>query len=334
MFRWWPRKRWWLLLGMVVATACAIAMAQTLPANSSVNSTEQSLYDASEYLYFPEDWPETVPVDSLGGGPAAAPEPSWSAGGDRGGSLDVQPILLDVKQYRVRKGDTMSGIAYRFGLSLDTVASLNRSAGVGVHRLAIDELIMIPNQDGIFLPVTDLDRQCQDHGVLPEAVLRTNGITRAELELPVELFFPGVQHSGHELSLAIGTAFRLPARGWISSRFGPRRDPFTGAWRQHRGIDIAAPTGTPVFATQGGRVAAVGSGAQLGKYIILTHFGGYSSVYAHLSRIYVSRGERVSSGETIGAMGSTGRSTGPHLHFELRRGNIHVNPADWIPGLR
>ena len=319
-------------LWIVAATACAVAVA--LAPTTPVGSAPDPLYDATEYLYFPEDWSATIPVDSLGVARAVSSDPSWPAGGDRGGSLDVAPIVLDVKQYRVRKGDTLSGIAQRFGLSLDTVASLNRSAGVGVHRLDIDESIKIPNQDGIFLPVTDLDRQCQEHGVLPETVLRTNGITRAELEPSAELFFPGVQHSGHELSLAIGTAFRRPVRGWVSSRFGPRRDPFTGAWRQHRGVDIAAPHGTRVVATQAGRVAAVGSGAQLGKYIIVTHFGGYSSVYAHLSRIYVSRGERISGGETIGALGSTGRSTGPHLHFELRRGNIHVDPADWIPGLR
>ena len=305
-------------------------MVPTAPAGS----TAEPLYDPTEYLYFPDGWSETIQVDSLRGAPAEFSDRSWPEGGDRGGGLDVEPIVLDVKQYRVRKGDTLSGIAHRFGLSLDTVASLNRSAGVGVHRVDVDELIKVPNQDGIFLPVTDLDRQCQEHGVLPETVLRTNGITRAELEPSVELFFPGVQHSGHELSLAIGTAFRRPVRGWVSSRFGPRRDPFTGAWRQHRGVDIAAPHGTRVVATQDGRVAAAGSGAQLGKYVIVTHFGGYSSVYAHLSRIYVSRGERVSGGETIGALGSTGRSTGPHLHFELRRGNIHVNPADWIPSLR
>ena len=328
---WRPRKRW-LSLWLVAATACAVAVAM-LPTRPAA-PTRGSLYDATEYLYFPEDWSETIQVDSLGGAPEVSPDQSWSEGGDRGGSLDVEPMLLDVKQYRVRRGDTLSGIAHGFGLSLDTVASMNRSAGVGVHRLDIDELIQIPNQDGIFLTVTDLDQQCREQGLLPEAVLRANGITRAELQPPVELFFPGVQHSGHELSLAIGTAFRLPARGWISSRFGPRRDPFTGAWRQHRGVDIAAPSGTRVFATQGGRVAAVGSGGQLGRYVILTHFDGYSSVYAHLSRIYVARGERVGSGEAIGAVGSTGRSTGPHLHFELRRGNIHVDPSDWIPGLR
>ena len=81
-------------------------------------------------------------------------------------------------------------------------------------------------------------------------------------------------------------------------------------------------------------MAAVGSSGVLGNYIIVAHFAGYSTLYAHLSRIYVARGEGVSGGATIAAIGSTGRSTGPHLHFELRRGQLHLNPADFIPGLR
>ena len=291
--------------------------------------------DAQEYLYYPREWPQILAIGSLTEAAGQLAERSSAGAGGHGGGMDVAPMVLDIKQYRVRRGDTMSGIADRFGLSLDTVASLNRTAGMGVHRLDIGELIKVPNQDGIFLTVTDLDTLCQEHGVLPDAVLRTNDVTRDQLSASMELFFPGVQHSGRELSLATGTAFQRPARGgWVSSRFGPRKDPFGGGWRQHRGVDIAAPHGTRVYSVQDGRVAAVGSNGVLGKYIIVAHFAGYSSLYAHLSRIYVSRGEGVSGGETIGAIGSTGRSTGPHLHFELRRGQLHLNPAEFIPGLR
>ena len=295
----------------------------------------EPLYDRQAYLYYPDEWMQTLAIESLNEVAGQYAERSPAQPGGHGGGLDVAPMVLDIKQYRVRRGDTMSGIAQRFGLSLDTVASLNRTAGMGVHRLDIGEMIRVPNQDGIYLPVTDLDELCREHGVLPDAVLRTNDVTRDQLTPSMELFFPGVQHSGRELSLAIGTAFQRPARaGWVSSRFGPRRDPFSGAWRQHRGVDIAAPHGTRVYSVQDGRVAAVGSNAVLGKYIIVAHFAGYSSLYAHLSRVYVARGEGVSGGETIGAIGSTGRSTGPHLHFELRRGQLHLNPADYIPRLR
>ena len=328
-----PRKRAssapWAAVGSVVAAALVLALV-ALPRPAA-----EPLYAQQEYLYYPSEWLQTLAIESLNEAAGQSAERASAAAGGHGGGLDVAPMILDIKQYRVRRGDTMSGIAHRFGLSLDTVASLNRTAGMGVHRLDIGEMIRVPNQDGIYLTVSDLDEVCRERGVLPDAVLRTNDITREELTPAMELFFPGVQHSGRELSLAIGTAFGRPARtGWVSSRFGPRKDPFTGAWRQHRGVDIAAPHGTRVYSVQDGRVAAVGSNGVLGKYIIVAHFAGYSSLYAHLSRIYVARGEGVSGGEAIGAIGSTGRSTGPHLHFELRRGQLHLNPADLIPGLR
>lgn len=328
-----PHKRTarapWAAVGAVLAAALVMALV-ALPRPAA-----EPLYDQQEYLYYPDEWLQTLAIESLNEAVGQSAERLSGAAGGHGGGLDVAPMILDIKQYRVRRGDTMSGIAHRFGLSLDTVASLNRTAGMGVHRLDIGEMIKVPNQDGIYLTVTDLDEVCRERGVLPDAVLRTNDITREELTPSMELFFPGVQHSGRELSLAIGTAFGRPARtGWVSSPFGPRRDPFSGRWRQHRGVDIAAPHGTRVYSVQDGRVAAVGSNGVLGKYIIVAHFAGYSSLYAHLSRIYVARGEGVSGGEAIGAIGSTGRSTGPHLHFELRRGQLHLNPADLIPGLR
>ena len=301
-----------------------------------IGSTRAALYDEQEYLHYPGDWLETIQIDLSRLAPVPSAPARTADGGDLGGGMEPEPLPLDIKQYRVRPGDNLSVIAVRFGLSLDTVASLNRTAGVGVHLLSVGELIRVPNQDGIYLAVgDDLNALSLHHGVLPETVLRTNGVTRAALSPSTELFFPGVQHSGRELTLTIGAAFARPANGWVSSGFGARTDPFTGRRSFHRGVDIAAPRGTPVRATQGGRVAAVGRGAVLGNYIIVSHFlAGYSSLYGHLDRIYVSRGETVHRGERVGRVGSTGRSTGPHLHFEIRRGNIQVNPAQLIPGLR
>jgi murein DD-endopeptidase MepM/ murein hydrolase activator NlpD len=342
----WARKRLlhvrWITAAAVCCVAALLVPALLNPGVLAPAGLEMLMApaavpepDTQEYLYYPREWPRILAIDSLTEAAGQSAQLLSAGAGGHGGGMDVAPMVLDIKQYRVRRGDTMSGIAHQFGLSLDTVASLNRTAGMGVHRLDIGELIKVPNQDGIYIAVTDLDAQSQEHGVLPDAVLRTNNITRDMLSASVELFFPGVQHSGRELSLATGTAFQRPARaGWVSSRFGPRKDPFGGGWRQHRGVDIAAPHGTRVYSVQDGRVAAVGSNGVLGKYIIVSHFAGYSSLYAHLSRIFVSRGEGVSGGETIGAIGSTGRSTGPHLHFELRRGQLHLNPADFIPGLR
>ncbi len=249
-----------------------------------------------------------------------------------GGSTAILP--LDIKFYTAKKGDTLSGIAERFGLDLDTIASLNREWGSGVHLVSIGEEIKIPNQDGIFLSLQGgIDQFCAQKGVLAEAVLLVNRKSREEIKPGMELFLPGVQHTGVERSVAIGAAFLKPVRGWISSGFGYRRDPFSGGISFHRGLDIAAYIGAPVRASMDGRVVLVGDNSVFGKFILITHQVGYSSFYGHLNRVLVGRGEVVRRGQKIGSVGNTGRSTGPHLHFEVRRNGIALYCSGLISGI-
>lgn len=118
----------------------------------------------------------------------------------------------------------------------------------------------------------------------------------------------------------------MPVSGRISSPFGARRHPLLGFLRMHKGLDIAAPHGTPVRAMMDGVVAAAGRAGGYGNLIKLGHGRTYQSMYGHLSRIAVRPGERVSRGEIIGYVGSTGLSTGPHLHFEVLKNGRAVNP--------
>jgi murein DD-endopeptidase MepM/ murein hydrolase activator NlpD len=115
----------------------------------------------------------------------------------------------------------------------------------------------------------------------------------------------------------------------ISSGFGMRRHPILGYSRMHRGVDFAAPTGTPVYAAGDGTVAFAGWRGDYGRTVILRHSGGISTLYAHLSTIPggIRAGARVRQGQVIGRVGSTGMSTGPHLHYEVHRNNVAVNPA-------
>ncbi|WP_439577093.1 M23 family metallopeptidase [Elioraea sp.] len=115
----------------------------------------------------------------------------------------------------------------------------------------------------------------------------------------------------------------------ISSGFGMRRHPILGYSRMHRGVDFAAPTGTPVYAAGEGSVAFAGWRGNYGRTVILRHSGGISTLYAHLSSIpaAIRPGARVRQGQVIGRVGSTGMSTGPHLHYEVHRNNVAVNPA-------
>jgi murein DD-endopeptidase MepM/ murein hydrolase activator NlpD len=122
----------------------------------------------------------------------------------------------------------------------------------------------------------------------------------------------------------------LPTEGYISRGFGIKLDPFTKTKQPHLGIDLAADIGTPVYATADGRVSFVGKDPGLGKMIRINHLFGYTTVYAHLSMVKVKRGENVKRGEMIGAVGNTGYSTGPHLHYEVRFQGQPKNPLNYI----
>jgi len=121
-----------------------------------------------------------------------------------------------------------------------------------------------------------------------------------------------------------------PVEGRLMSGFGERTDPFSGEGAMHTGVDISAPSGTPVHATADGMIKFAGWFSGYGQVIIIDHGGGIETYYAHLSRIYVVEGQSVRRGEQIGAVGSTGRTTAPHLHYEVRLGGIPVNPHPYL----
>jgi murein DD-endopeptidase MepM/ murein hydrolase activator NlpD len=119
----------------------------------------------------------------------------------------------------------------------------------------------------------------------------------------------------------------------MASGFGWRTDPFTKARRRHKGMDFSAPTGTPIFATSDGRITrADGRSAGYGKHIRIDHGFGYQTLYAHLSDYNVRRGQRVKRGDVIGYVGNTGRSVAPHLHYEVRKDGVAVDPINFYYG--
>jgi murein DD-endopeptidase MepM/ murein hydrolase activator NlpD len=116
----------------------------------------------------------------------------------------------------------------------------------------------------------------------------------------------------------------------FTSGFGYRRDPKTGGRRQHLGVDFAGPVGTPLYATADGVVVHAGWSSGYGRLVKIQHQFGIETRYAHLSRLSVKVGQRVSRGQRIGDMGASGRVTGPHLHYEVRVGGQAVNPMIFI----
>jgi len=119
-------------------------------------------------------------------------------------------------------------------------------------------------------------------------------------------------------------------RGWISSRYGRRSDPFTGSLTMHRGVDFSAWTGTPIYATADGRVRRTGRSGHFGLTVEIDHGNGIVTRYAHCSRILVKAGSRVKRGDVIAEVGSTGRSTSPHCHYEVHVSGHHVNPLRYV----
>jgi murein DD-endopeptidase MepM/ murein hydrolase activator NlpD len=237
----------------------------------------------------------------------------------------------DLFEYKRRKSDDLFAVNARVGLRYDTLATLNGTP----DRDAFNERarILIPSQDGLFIndpPRGDLESIVLAtrlaNGIKPQALR----IVRDGVQSSVN-FFPGEAFSGLERAYFLRILYATPiAKGKITSMYGWRNDPFTGSRAFHGGIDIGAPEGTPVHAAREGTVEETGTNATLGKFVVITHPGGYQTVYGHLSSINVTIKEKVGVGTEIGAVGRTGRATGPHLHFEVRTRKGTTDPLGLI----
>lgn len=133
-----------------------------------------------------------------------------------------------------------------------------------------------------------------------------------------------VEYAGGEM------AWPVPGQYRVTSNFGGRADPITGVWTSHGGTDIAAPYGTPIVSANAGVVIFAGWHYSYGNYVIVDHGGGIATLYGHCSKLLVSKGQAVSRGEKIALIGSTGYSTGNHLHFEVRINGVRTQPMDYL----
>lgn len=129
-----------------------------------------------------------------------------------------------------------------------------------------------------------------------------------------------------------GGMFAMPCPGFkrISDEYGNRIHPILGTQQFHNGVDLAAPSGTPIYAAYDGDVVAATYSGSMGNYIMIDHGSGLYTIYMHCSALYVSKGQTVYKGQNIAAVGSTGRSTGPHLHFSVRLNGSYVSPWNYI----
>jgi murein DD-endopeptidase MepM/ murein hydrolase activator NlpD len=250
-----------------------------------------------------------------------------------------------VTYYVAKAGDSLWSIANKFDLDVNTLIGCNRMGDMNVLKPGIT--LRIPNQDGIFVTVKagDTLKGLADRlEVFPEAVASANGLSLdGALTAGKSLFVPGAKpvayfeaetkagRTGGAVERISGrSGFGWPVVGRINSPFGWRGDPFSGRRDFHTGVDIKGPTGRGIAAAASGRVVYAGWMSGYGKTVVIEHPGGYTTLYGHCSSLLCREGSRVSRGDLIARVGSTGRSTGSHLHFEVRVGGTPVNPLRYL----
>lgn len=247
-------------------------------------------------------------------------------------SCSSEGLELCYYTYRVKKGDMIGYIADSFGITQDTIISVNN-----IHQsrlIQIDQYLKIPSMPGIIYTVKKngetAESIAEKYEVSAEKFIRVNKLEKnASLIAGQTFFVPDAQLDWVTRQEINGDLFHKPihSRYYLSSYYGWRSSPFSGKRSYHSGIDMACPQGTPVYAALSGTVTSVGYNSVYGNFVIITHHSGYKTLYGHMSKQLVTRGKRVDTSTKIGLVGSTGLSTGPHLHFTVYKFGKTVNPA-------
>jgi len=254
--------------------------------------------------------------------------------------------------YEVEPGDVLGGIATKFGISIETILWANNLTARSVIRPG-DTLTILPTS-GVLHTVKSGDTlgliARLYRADITDIVDQNNISSGGTIQIGQQLIIPGGTRIAVATPVARPTTPTTPSPSRPATPTTPA-PPSTAnpsqsgyiwptnvrtitqyyGWR-HTGVDIAGPVGSPLYASKAGTVVTsqCGWNGGYGCYIIIDHGDGFQTLYAHASELYVSVGESVTQGQTIAAMGSTGRSTGPHIHFEIRVGGRHVNPFSYV----
>lgn len=251
---------------------------------------------------------------------------------------------IEIVKYIVKSGDTLDSISKSYGININTISESNRISEDAT--LKIGQELRFPSVVGVLYKVSSGDTFwdiSKLYGVDMDEIASANNLNLSStLKLNQEIILPGVESLKAVQSTSASSAARKtatvkvasrgisytgsmwPLVGSITSKFGPR-------WgKNHNGLDIAAPTGTLVRAFMSGTVVYSGWEVGYGNLVKINHGNGLVSYYGHNSKLLVSAGEHIDKGQTISKVGSTGDSTGPHLHFEIRKYGVPVNPLNYL----
>ena len=257
------------------------------------------------------------------GGADVTPQPEMG--------IEVPELYYTV--YRIKAGDMISTLAENNHITQDTLISVNNIKQS--RTIQIGQYIRIPSMAGIVYTT-------KTAAETPESIAEKYKVSAAKVaqvnqtelgtvfDAGTTLFVPDAELDWITRQEINGDLFTRPLRRsyYISSRFSWRVNPFTGRRTFHNGIDMAAPQGTPIYAALGGTVIATGWDNVYGKYVTVAHHSGYKTLYGHMSKITVKKGAHVTTATKLGEVGSTGQSTGPHLHFTVYKNGSPINPAN------
>ncbi len=248
--------------------------------------------------------------------------------------------LISVTAYIVTEEDTLWSIAEMFGLGADTI--LGSNSPEKIKSLLPGTVLRIPDRDGIFVKVQEgesIKRLSSLYGTKTDQVCAANGMAPdTPLASGREVFLPGANYAAvietenGMVKIASGREHLLsntliwPVRGRVSSLFGWRGHSYASAGSFHSGLDIVAPYGRAIVSAMDGVVAYAGWMGGYGKTVVVDHADGLTTLYGHCSELAVQKGDPVYSGQLISYVGSTGKSTGSHLHFEVRKDSFPFDP--------
>jgi murein DD-endopeptidase MepM/ murein hydrolase activator NlpD len=247
---------------------------------------------------------------------------------------------IDIITYTVQSGDTLYGIALKHKLAAETIMFANGLEN-NPDLLRLGQQLTVLPVDGIFHTVKQgdtLDKIAKAYKVTSAAIVSYpwNKIDTRNPSIAVgqQLIVPGGKK---DMPIKRVEIYKGPVPAGVQRGSGRFVWPTAGYVTQgfkkyHPAVDIARAIGTPVMAADSGYIVVAGwSNEGYGNYIVIDHGNGFQTLYGHLSKIFVKVGDAVGRGAVIGNMGSTGRSTGPHLHFEIRRSGVRLNPISYLP---
>jgi len=236
--------------------------------------------------------------------------------------------FYSIVEHQIQSNETLYSISIKYNVSISTILDWNTN--LSPNNLKVGQVILFPQPEGYLYEVKKGDNLTHIARMFFTSVsdiVKANNLNTTTIFVKQKLFIP---------KSVIGKGFNnerniiWPVYGTISSLYGSRIHPITKEYSFHKGIDLAAPVGTPVFSVESGRVKFVGENGGYGLMIEIESSDN-SYVYGHLSQINVYEGGYVKKGEMIARVGNTGLSTGPHLHFEVKNANTTDNPLTFLP---